>query len=176
MIRGKTLRRAVATLTAVLMLSIAVPASADSLILPILLPGLGQAQNGHYGKASVLGTAAFVSWIGLFATQINYSRTVERYESEKRNYLAYQDQLDSGEPVYIGDINETYTNMSDAYEQAEDDEKWRNVFIGALVVTYGINLIDLLMADEDTGEVERAPETSLEWRGDGLRLVRTIRF
>lgn len=163
-------------MAAVLILSIAVPASADSLILPILLPGVGQAQNGHYGRASVLGTAAFVSWIGLFTTQINYSRTVDRYEAEKRIYLAYQDQLDNGDPVYIGDIDATYTNMSDAYEQAEDDEKWRNMFIGALVVTYGINLIDLLMADEETGEVERAADTSLEWRGDGMRLVRTIRF
>lgn len=163
-------------MAAVLILSIAVPASADSLILPILLPGLGQAQNGHYGKASVLGTAAFVSWIGLFATQINYSRTVDRYEAEKRNYLAYEDQLENGDPVYIGDIDATYASMSDAYEQAEDDEKWRNMFVGALVVTYGINLLDLLLADEDTGEVERAPDTSLEWRGDGMRLVRTFRF
>jgi hypothetical protein len=177
MIRGKTLRGIAAALAAVFVISLAAPASAaDSLILSILLPGLGQAQDGHYTKASLFGTAALLSWTGLFATQINYARTVDRYENQKRNYLAYQDQLDNGQTVYIGDINDTYTAMTNAYNQAEDDEKWRNVFIGALVVTYGLNIVDILMTGEDTGEVERAPQTSLEWRGDGLRLVRTIRF
>ncbi len=177
MIRGKTLRRVAASLAAVLLISMATPAAAaDSLLLSILLPGLGQAQDGHYGKASVFGSAALLSWTGLFATQINYNRTVERYENQKRIYLSYQDQLDRGETVYIGDINDTYTQMSDAYNQADDDEDWRNLFIGALAVTYTLNIIDILLTDEDTGEVERATDTSLEWRSDELRLVRTFRF
>ncbi len=177
MIRGKTLRRVAATLVAVSMLSVAVPASAaDSLLLSLLLPGLGQAQDGHYAKASIFGTAALISWTGLFATQVNYARTVDRYEHAKVTYLGYQDQLDNGGTVYIGDVNDTYTAMNDAYSQAEDDEKWRNIFIGALGVTYALNIIDILMTGEDTGEVERETDTSLEWRSDGLRLVRTIRF
>ncbi len=179
MIRGKTLRGAAATLAAIFVISMASPAAAaDSLLLSILLPGLGQAQDGHYAKASIFGSAALISWTGLFATQINYARTVDRYENQKQIYLGYQDQLANGGTVYVGDINDTYTQMNDAYSQAEDDEKWRNVFIGALVVTYTVNIIDILMTGEDTGEVEAAPaaNTSLEWRNDGLRLVRTIRF
>jgi Family of unknown function (DUF5683) len=177
MIRGKTLRRVAAAMAAIFVLSLAAPASAaDSLLLSLLLPGLGQAQEGHYAKASVFGAAALLSWVGLFATQINYSSTVTRYENQKRIYLAYQDQLDRGDTVYIGDIESSYQLMTDAYNEADDDEKWRNIWIGALAVTYGLNIVDILLSREDTGEVQRENDTSLEVRGDELRLVRTIRF
>ncbi len=180
MIRGKTLRGIAGVLAAVFVVSLAGPAwAADSLLLSLLLPGLGQAQDGHYGKASIFGTTALLSWTGLFATQVNYANTVDRYENQKASYLAFQDQLANGQTVYVGDIDATYTAMNDAYSQAEDDEKWRNLFIGALIVTYGLNIADILLTGEDTGEVDRDPgaaSTSLEWRSDGLRLVRTIRF
>ncbi len=177
MIRGKTLRRTAAALVAVFVISLAAPASAaDSLLLSLLLPGLGQAQDGHYAKASIFGSAALMSWVGLFATQVTYNSTVTRYENEKRRYLAYQDQLDRGEVVYIGDVNSTYTAMTDAFAQAEDDEKTRNIFIGALAVTYALNIVDILLTGEETGEVERESEVSFEWRRDEIRLVRTIRF
>ncbi len=176
MIRGKTLRRVAAALAALFVLSLASPAAAaDSLLLSLLLPGLGQAQDGHYAKASVFGSAALISWTGLFATQINYSRTVDRYEDQKRIYNRYQGQLDDGEVVSIDQINDTYTQMSDAYDQAQDDEKWRNFFIGALVVTYAANVVDILMTKPDTGEVQPQP-VSLEWHGNEFRVVRTIRF
>lgn len=177
MIRGKTLRGTAAALVAVFVMALAAPAAAaDSLLLSLLLPGLGQAQDGHYAKASLFGSAAIISWVGLFATQINYSSSVTRYENEKRTYLAYQDQLDRDEVVYIGDINATYDNMTSAYDRAEDQEQTRNIFIGALAVTYALNIVDILLTGEDTGEVEREPDVSVEWRRDELRLVRTIRF
>ena len=177
MIRGKTLRQVAATLAAIFVLSTAAPACAEgSLFWALLIPGLGQAQDGHYSKASILGTAGLISWTGLFATQINYARTVDRYENQKRIYLAYQDQLASGQTVYVGDINDTYAQMSTAYSDAEDDEKWRNVFVGALIVTYALNTVDILLSREDTGEVQREQETSLEWHNDEVRLVRTVRF
>ncbi len=177
MIRGKTLRGTAAALVAVFVMALAAPASAaDSLLLSLLLPGLGQAQDGHYAKASIFGSAALISWVGLFATQINYSSSVTRYENEKRTYLAYQDQLDRGEVVYIGDMNATYDNMTSAFDRAEDEEQTRNIFIGALAVTYALNIVDILLTGEDTGEVEREPNVSVEMRRDEFRLVRTIRF
>ncbi|HEU4929221.1 MAG TPA: hypothetical protein VFU38_05275, partial [Candidatus Krumholzibacteria bacterium] len=78
--------------------------------------------------------------------------------------------------VYIGDVNATYDNMQSAFDRAEDQEKTRNIFIGALAVTYALNIVDILLTDKDTGEVEREPNVSVEWRRDELRLVRTIRF
>ena len=177
MIRGKTLRGTAAALVAVFVMALAAPASAtDSLLLSLLLPGLGQAQDGHYAKASLFGTAALVSWVGLFATQVNYSSSVTKYENEKRTYLAYQDQLDRGEVVYIGDMNATYADMTSSFDRAEDQEQTRNLFIGALAVTYALNIVDILLTKEDTGEVEHEPNVSVEYRRDELRLVRTIRF
>ena len=174
--RGKTMRVTAAVMTAALLCSAASPASAaNSVLLSVLLPGLGQAQEGHYGKATVFASAAIVSWVGLFATQINYSRSTEKYEDEKRTYLAYPTQIEGGQVVKETDIAATYTAMSDAFNQADDDQKWRNVFIGAVIVTYGLNIVDILMSKPDTGE-SKEPATSLQIDKDGFRLVRTIRF
>lgn len=176
MIRGKTLRVTAAMMTAAFLTTFAAPAgAANSVLLSALLPGLGQAQDGHYGKATIFGSAAIASWVGLFATQINYSRATEKYENEKRTYLAYQDQINDGRVVRESDIDATYQAMTNAYSHADDDAKWRNAFIGALVVTYGLNLVDILMSKPDTGEVEE-PAMSLQVERDGFRVVRTIRF
>jgi Family of unknown function (DUF5683) len=176
MIRGKTLRVTAATASAALLLSASSPAkAANSILLSALIPGLGQAQQGHYTKATIFGTAAFASWIGLFASQINYSQTVTKYEDEKRTYLAYQTQIDKGQVVKASDIDGTYQSMSDAFNKADDEEKWRNVFVGALVLTYGLNLVDIILSRPDTGEVKE-PATSLQVEKDGFRLVRTFSF
>jgi len=178
MTRGKTMRATAALVAGLLAASAATPAgAANSVLLSILLPGLGQAEEGHYGKAAVFASAAFISWTGLFATQVNYSRSVEKYEDEKRVYLHYQDELDNGSVVLASDIDATYNAMSEAYSKAEDEETWRNVFIGALVVTYGLNLVDVLLAEPESGEQAMEPSgMSLEVKRDGFRLVRTIRF
>lgn len=176
MIRGKTLRLSAATVCAALLLTASSPArAANSILLSALLPGLGQAQEGHYTKATIFGTAALASWIGVFASQINYSRSVDKYEDEKRTYLAYQDQINNGTVVKSSDIDATYQNMTNAFNDADDEEKYRNIFVGALVVTYGLNLVDIILSRPDTGEVKE-PATSMEIQKDGFRLVRTFSF
>jgi hypothetical protein len=176
MIRGKTLRVTAASAAAAILLSVASPSfAANSILLSALLPGLGQAQDGHYGKATIFGSAAIVSWVGLFATQINYSRSVDKYEDEKRTYLAYQDQLADGQVIKQSDIDATYKNMNDAFSQADDEQKYRDIFIGALVITYGLNIVDMVLSRPDTGEVEE-PATSMQIEKDGFRVVRTFHF
>lgn len=176
MIRGKTLRLVAATASAALLLTVSSPAmAANSILLSLLLPGLGQAQEGHYTKATIFGTAAIASWVGLFASQINYAQSVDKYDDEKRTYLAYQDQIDNGQVVKASDINGTYQNMSAAFNRADDGEQWRNVFVGALVVTYGLNLVDIILSRPDTGEVKE-PATSMQIQKDGFRVVRTFSF
>ena len=176
MIHGKTLRVTAATATAAFLLATSAPAmAANSVLLSALIPGLGQAQEGHYGKATVFGSAAIISWVGLFATQINYSRSVDKYEDEKRAYLAYQDQVDNGQVVKASDVDGTYQRMSNAFNEADDEEKWRNVFVGALVVTYGLNLVDIILSKPDSGEVKE-PATSMQIEKDGFRVVRTFHF
>jgi hypothetical protein len=174
---GKTKRAVAAALALVLVSSAASPAAAvDSVLLSALLPGLGQAQDGHYGRATAFATAAIISATGLFATQVNYARSVERYENSKRNYLYYQTAIDGGSVVKIDDVNATYASMETAWNESEDDAMWRNVFLGALIATYALNLVDILLSEPDTGERPEPTQTSLEWHGDGFRLVRTIHF
>jgi hypothetical protein len=176
MIRGKTLRLVAATASAALLLTVSSPVmAANSILLSILLPGLGQAQEGHYSKATIFGTAAVVSWVGVFASQINYSQSVTTYEDQKRTYLAYQDQIDNGQVVKASDINTTYQSMSSAFNKADDEEQWRNMFVGALVITYGLNLVDIILSRPDTGEVKE-PATSMQIQKDGFRVVRTFSF
>jgi len=165
-----------ASAAAVLVASASAPARAgtSSVVKSVLLPGVGQAQDGHYTRAAIFASAAVISWTGLFATQINYARSTEKYNDEKRVYLSYGDQLEGGTIVRQEDIESTYTEMQSAFDQADHDQTVRDVFIGALVVTYAVNIVDILLSKPDTGE--REPATSLEWRGDGLRLVRTVRF
>jgi hypothetical protein len=176
MLRGKTLRLTAVTMSAALLLLAASPAwAANSVLLSALLPGLGQAQEGHYGKATLFGSAAIASWVGLFAAQINYSRSVEKYEDEKRTYLAYEDQLAAGQVIKQSDMDATLQAMNDAYSHADDEEKWRNVFVGALAVTYGLNLVDIIRSRPESGEVE-VPATSMQIEKGGFRVVRTFHF
>jgi hypothetical protein len=178
MTRGKTMRVTAAFVAALFVAGAATtPASAaNSVLLSILLPGLGQAEEGHYGKAAAFASAAIVSWAGVFASQINYSRSVEKYENEKRTYLAYEDQLAAGAVLRAEDIDATYDAMTNAYNQADGEEKWRNAFVGALVLTYGLNLVDVILSEPETGEAPEPAAVSLEVQRDGWRLVRTIRF
>ena len=68
MIHGKTLRVTAATAAASLLMAVTAPAmAADSVLLSALLPGLGQSQEGHYGKATIFGSAAIVSLLPLCA-------------------------------------------------------------------------------------------------------------
>jgi len=174
--RGKTKRATAAVLTVFFVTSIASPAAAvDSVLLSALLPGLGQVQDGHYGRGTAFAAAAIISVTGLFATQINYARSSERYNNSKRDYLYYQTAIDNGEVVQIDEVNATYAAMEDGWNDADGDEMWRNVFLGALIGVYALNLVDILLSDPVTGEREQN-QTSLEWHGDGLRLVRTIHF
>jgi hypothetical protein len=137
---------------------------------------LGQAHDGHYTRATVFASAAIISWVGLFATQIEYARSVDEYEGERSTYLAYNNQLADGMVVRQSDIESTYNAMQSAYDESDSDEKWRNFFIGALAVTYVVNIVDILVAKPDNGQVPKDPAVSLEWTGEEMRLVRTIRF
>ncbi len=178
MTRGKTVRTVAALMAALFVFSVSAPAMAEtgSVVRSVLLPGLGQAHDGHYTRATIFASAAIISWVGLFATQIEYSRSVEKYDNEKATYLAYAEQLANGQVVRQSEIQSTYDAMTGAYSEADHDENWRNFFIGALIVTYAVNIVDIIVSEPDTGEVEREPATTLEWTGDGMRLVRTIRF
>ncbi|HEU4366252.1 MAG TPA: hypothetical protein VFT13_12400, partial [Candidatus Krumholzibacteria bacterium] len=109
MTRGKTMRVVAAFAAALFVFSASTPvlAGTGSVVRSLALPGLGQAHDGHYTRATIFATAAIVSWVGLFATQVEYARSVEKYENEKRTYLYYNDQLAAGQVIKQSDIDAT---------------------------------------------------------------------
>jgi len=164
-------------LAAALAAGLAAPAAAGeapSIWRSILLPGAGQAHQGHYTKAAIFSSAAVISAVGLMVSQINYDRAVERYDDQKATYLGYPSSLDNGDVVRYEDITGTYAEMTDAWNSAEDRATWRDVFLGALVVTYAANLVDVILSQPDTGE--RSVPVSLEVSADRVMLVREFRF
>lgn len=171
------MRRAGAAAIFATVIATAAPAWAGwGTVKAILLPGVGQAERGHYSRAAAFGGAAIISWTGLFASQINYSRTLDRYEDAKRTYLFYPTQTgERNQVIRQSDIDATYAEMTDAWNGAEDDVKWRNGFIVAVAATYALNIVDLLLSEPDSGEVE-APPVSFEYDGKNFRLVKVINF
>ena len=112
---------------------------------------------------------------GLFCLLKFLSRKLLHQRCFSHPSLAYQNQLDNGTVVKSSDIDATYQAMSEAFNNADDEEKWRNMFVGALVVTYGLNIVDIILSRPDTGEVKE-PATSMEIQKDGFRVVRTFSF
>jgi len=145
----------------------------SALLRSLLLPGAGQAHEGHYTKAAVFAATGVLSGAGLFISQIHYNRAVEKYESSKSDYLALEDRVRRGELVNYGDIQGTYSAMEKAFDQAETRYKWRNIFLGALIGNYVLNIVDILISEPavDKGEV-----LSIDARGGGFMLIKTFSF
>ncbi len=66
--------------------------------------------------------------------------------------------------------------MQDAFDTADERATWRNVFLGALIATYSLNLIDIILSGPDTGERLESQPVSLEVREGDIRLVKTFSF
>jgi hypothetical protein len=176
--RHSQFKRLAAIAAGALFLATAGPASAfdSAIVRSILLPGAGQAQQGHYTRAAVFAAAAIASGAGLFATQIHYDRAVESFDDLKDLYTSYPGRLESGEVISEAEINDTYAALLDAEDDADSRLAWRNAFLGALIATYTINLIDVIMSDPDTGELSNASGLSVEMRGTDVRVVKSFSF
>ncbi len=145
----------------------------SALLRSLLLPGAGQAHEGHYTKAALFAAGGVLSGAGVFISQIHYNRAVEKYENNKSDYLALGERVRSGELVNYGDIQETYAAMEKAFNQAETRYKWRNIFLGALIGNYVLNVIDILMSEP---AVDKGEALSIDARSGGFMLIKTISF
>jgi hypothetical protein len=177
--RHRRFHRAAGCVALVILAStLATPALAvdTAIIRSILIPGSGQAHKGHYTRAAVFSSAAVISAAGLLATQIHYDRAVESLDDQRSLYLGYRDQLEGGKVVSKSEIDATYDAMIQAYNDADDRVVWRNVFLTALVATYAVNIVDVIMSEPDTGELDSASGLSVEVNGTDVRVVRTFSF
>lgn len=154
-------------------------AEGESTARSILLPGSGQAQEGHYGKAAIFAGAAVATGVGWFLSQVHYDQAVTRFNDLRTLYLAYPDQLQSGTVVPGTEIQETYSAMQEAWDTSEDRQVWRNVFMVSFLAVYTVNLVDILMSEPETGE--RPPDESagslrFEMQGDDVRVYKAFSF
>lgn len=148
----------------------------SAIVRSILFPGAGQAQNGHYTKAALFATAAVITAAGLLVTDVNYDRSVEDLDNLKAQYAGYVADFQAGRLVLQSDLSDTYTAMEDALKTADDRRTWRNTFLVALLATYTLNLVDVIMSKPDTGEIEDASSLSIEMRGADVMVVKSFSF
>jgi hypothetical protein len=101
---------------------------------------------------------------------------VIRFNDLSELYAGYPALLDGGTIVPYSDITRTYDDMRTAYDQSEDRKTWRNVFLGAFIATYALNIVDVILSERETGE--QPPETSVELRvgGGSVRVFKTFDF
>jgi hypothetical protein len=146
----------------------------SSLLRSLVVPGVGQAHQGHYTRAAIYAGTAVLSGFGLLVSQIHYNESVDRFNEQKRIYAGYEDTLRRGGVVSIEDINSTYTLIQAEHKSAEDRFAWRNGFLVAFVATYAINIVDVLISKPDDGD--RGERLSVEVNPGSLRITRTFRF
>jgi len=152
--------------------------SAGELVPALLLPGYGQASEGHYTKAAVMAGVTVAGWIGLFATQINYNRAVDRYDEAVAVQNGFSFALSSGTAVLASDIAMNYAEILESWDTADRRYTQRNVFVGALILTYTINALDILLSEPDTGErtSEDDPAVMLDINPDRVMVIKSFRF
>lgn len=154
--RQRWFKRWICSTVIVAMVGIAaVPAAAaetPSVVRSALIPGTGQAHEGHYAKATIFAGAAVVTGVGLFLSQVHYNQAVKRFNDLREVYLSYPDQAQSGEVIPYRDIEQTYADMNEAWNKSEDRKAWRNAFLVTFLATYTLNLIDVLISERETGE------------------------
>ena len=145
-----------------------------ALVRSLLVPGLGQAHQGHYTRAAVYSGAAVFSGFGILLTQVHYNEAVDKYNAQRREYAGYQDDLNDGIIVNIGDMNATYDQMNAEYNSAEDRLKWRNAMVTVFVATYVVNLIDVLISKPY--KIDEDEQLGLMITPDKFMVTKTIRF
>lgn len=149
--------------------------AADSaLIRSLLIPGLGQAHQGHYTRAAIYAGSAVLSGFGLLLSHVYYNEAVDKYDAQRSLYLSYGDTLSAGGVVSIEEIQGTYEQMEYEYNSAEDRLAWRNAFLAAFVATYAVNLVDVLISKPY--QADKAPAVSLEVGPGSFRVTKTFRF
>lgn len=171
------LRRTVRVAAAVLLLAVLptqVFAVDGALVRSLLVPGLGQAHQGHYTRAAIYSGVAVFSGFGILLTQVHYNEAVDKYNAQRRQYAGYEDDLNNGLLVNIGELDAAYTQMQAEYNSAEDRLKWRNAMITVFVATYAINLVDVLISKPYKIDEER--QLGLMLTPEKIMVTKTIRF
>jgi hypothetical protein len=134
----------------------------EGLVYSVIYPGWGQVRTGQYGRGIMFAGAELVSLLGLFVSDIQYSRVVEDYDSARSAYLTAD---------YIGDADYYYARMNDKWDDAERLNGYRNAFLGAAIGIWIINIIDMAIGDGDD-----SPALSMSVSGGTVRVSKGFAF
>ena len=133
-----------------LVIAVMIPSQASAvnsaLWRSLLLPGSGQAHMGNYGRAALFAGAAIISATGLLVSQIQYNQSVDKFDDAKADYEQLYSSWNNGEVVSVSAAGFTYDEMTSAQDEADVRLQTRNIFLGALIVTYTLNLVDVLIS------------------------------
>jgi hypothetical protein len=146
----------------------------SAFIRSLLIPGSGQAEQGHYTRAAVYGGAAILSGFGLIVSEVFYLESVDKFNAQRDAYLSYEDTLEDGGVVSIDDMEDTYAQMLAENDTADKRLAWRNGFMIALVTTYAVNLVDVLISKPY--QPDNQERLSVEATPGGVRITKSFRF
>jgi hypothetical protein len=178
--RQRWFKRLVCSTVIVVLVGFTVPVMAEkeSVVRSILLPGSGQAHQGHYTKAAIFAGAAIITGTGLFLSQVHYNQSVSRYNDLGEIYSQYPSDLQSGTVIRFSEIQATYDDMQTGWDTSEHRQTWRNVFMVAFLTTYVVNLVDVIISERETGEksIEEPSSVGFEMRGEDVLVYKSFRF
>ena len=131
-------------------------------IYSVIYPGWGQIRSEQYGRGILFAGAELVSLVGLFVSDLQYSRAVDDYNDARASYLGAD---------YIGDADYYYDRMNERWDDAERLNNYRNAFLGAAVGIWVINIIDMAI-----GDYKDTPDLSLSVSGGTVRVSKGFAF
>lgn len=135
------------TLVLVVLLLVCEACASEEIIYSTIYPGWGQIRAGDYGRGMIFAGGELMSLVGLFISDLQYSRAVENYDAARAAYLNAD---------YIGDAQFYYDRMTEKWDEAENLHTYRNAFLGAAIGIWVINIVDMAI-----GDGEKPPGLSL---------------
>jgi hypothetical protein len=128
----------------------------------VVFPGWGQFKTGRYKRGTALLGLQIISLSALLMSDIQYDRKVDQYNSYKSLY----DGAD-----YIGDAQKYYNAMNEAWDDAENLDKYRQIFLGTSITIWAVGIVDMLIGPEGS-----APPLALTVGDGAFYVTRTISF
>lgn len=111
----------------------------ESIVYSVLYPGWGQLRSGQYGRGILFSGGELLCLVGLFVSDLQYSRAVEEYENSRAAYFAAD---------YIGDAEYYFNRMNEKWDDAERLDTYRTAFLGAAVGIWVINIVDMAIRND----------------------------
>ncbi|HSG29389.1 MAG TPA: DUF5683 domain-containing protein [Candidatus Krumholzibacterium sp.] len=137
-------------------------AEAEDIIYSVLFPGLGQIRTGRYTRGTILVGAELICLGGLGVANIQYDRKIEAYDRAK---ILYDNS------TYIGDAEVYYSQMVQAWDDADNIQKYRKVLAGAAIGVWVVGIADMAF-----GREAENPPVTMEIRQDGFIVCRSFSF